>query len=145
MIKLEIEELENNLAENDSYKEDERMADDKAITYRQQLKRRSEEIGNLKEEELAIIVEIGEVLERGQKDQLSALRDIPKKKLLEETATVNRVLCKLKKHTITKNKELFYPGFVAVTNWLGVKINKAAERKEPMWRRRRRLQKTLKG
>ena len=44
------------------------MADDKAITYRQQLKRRSEEIGNLKEEELAIIVEIGEVLERGQKD-----------------------------------------------------------------------------
>ena len=32
MIKLEIEELENNLAENDSYKEDERMADDKAIT-----------------------------------------------------------------------------------------------------------------
>ena len=68
MIKLEIEELENNLAENDSYKEDERMADDKAITYRQQLKRRSEKIGNLKEEELAIIVEIGEVLERGQKD-----------------------------------------------------------------------------
>ena len=68
MIKLEIEELENNLAEDDSYKEDERMADAKAITYRQQLKRRSKEIGNLKEEELAIIVEIGEVLERGQKD-----------------------------------------------------------------------------
>ena len=68
MIKLEIEELENNLAENDSYKEDERMDDDKVITYRQQLKRRSEEIGNLKEEELAIIVEIREVLEREQKD-----------------------------------------------------------------------------
>ena len=68
MIKLEIEELENNLAENDSYKEDERMDDDKVITYRQQLKRRSKEIGNLKEEELAIIVEIREVLEREQKD-----------------------------------------------------------------------------
>ena len=38
-----------------------------------------EEIDNLEEEEVAIIGEI----ERGQKDKLPDLRDIPKKKLLE--------------------------------------------------------------
>ena len=43
-----------------------------------------EEIGNLEEEKIAIIKEIAEVLERRRKDKLPALRDIPKKKLLEE-------------------------------------------------------------
>ena len=95
-----------------------------------------EKIGNLEEEEVAIIEEIAEVLERRQKDKLPALRDIPKKKLLEETAKVDKVLCKFKTHSITKTNELFYAGAVVVTNRLGVKINKAAERKEPMWRRR---------
>ena len=32
--------------------------------------------------------------------------------------------------------ELFYAGAVAVTNRLGVKIDKVAGRKEPMWKRR---------
>ena len=45
-------------------------------------------------------------------------------------------MCKFKTHIITKNNELFYAGAVVVTNRLGVKINKTAERKEPMWRRR---------
>ena len=45
-------------------------------------------------------------------------------------------MCKFKTHSITKTNELFYAGAVVVTNRLGVKINKAAERKEPMWRRR---------
>ena len=45
-------------------------------------------------------------------------------------------MCKFKTHRITKTNELFYAGAVAVTNSLGVKINKAAERKEPMWRSR---------
>ena len=40
-------------------------------------------------------------------------------------------------HSITKTDELFYAGAVFGTNRLGVKINKVAERKEPMWRRRR--------
>ena len=40
------------------------------------------EIGNLEEEEVAIIEEIAKVLER-QKVNLPALRDIPKKKLLK--------------------------------------------------------------
>ena len=42
-----------------------------------------EEIDNLEEEEVAIIGEIAELLERRQKDKLPDLRDIPKKKLLE--------------------------------------------------------------
>ena len=48
-----------------------------------------EEIDNLEEAEVAIIEEIAEVLERRQKDKLPALRDVPKKKLLEETANVD--------------------------------------------------------
>ena len=95
-----------------------------------------EGIGNLEEEEVAIIEEMYEVLERQQKDKLPALRDIPKKKLLEETAKVDKVLCKFKTHSITKTNELFSAGAAVVTNRSGVKINKAAERKEPMWRRR---------
>ena len=39
-------------------------------------------------------------------------------------------------HSITKTDELFYAGAVFGTNRLGVKINKVAERKEPVWRRR---------
>ena len=47
-----------------------------------------EEIGNLEEEEVAIIEEIAEVLERTQKYRLPTLRNVPKKKLLEEAAKV---------------------------------------------------------
>ena len=39
-------------------------------------------------------------------------------------------------HSITKTNELFYAGAVVATNCLGVNVNKAAERKELMWRRR---------
>ena len=67
---------------------------------------------------------------------------MPKKKLLEETAKV------VKTHSITKTNELFYAGAVAVTNRLGVKIDKVAGRKEPMWKKRlqnkiKRLRKDL--
>ena len=101
-----------------------------------------EEIGNLEEEEVAIIEEISEVLETKQKDKLPTVRDIPKKKLLDETAKVDKALCKFKTHSSTKTNELFYAGTVVVTNGLGVKINKVAERKEAIWRRR--LQKKIK-
>ena len=47
------------------------------------------EIGNLEEQDVAIIEEIAEVLERRQKKKLPALRDISKKTLLEETAKVD--------------------------------------------------------
>ena len=94
-----------------------------------------EEIGNLEEGEVAILEEIAEVLERRQEHKLLALRDIPKKKL-EENAKVDKVLSKFKTHSITKNNELFYAGAIVVTNSLGVKINKAAKRKELIWKRR---------
>ena len=81
-------------------------------------------------------MEIAEVIEQGRKDQLPALRNVPKKKLLEETAKVDKVLSKFKTHSITKTNELFYAGAVVVTNRLGVKIDKVAWKKEPMWKRR---------
>ena len=72
------------------------------------------------------------MLERKQKDKLPALRGVPKKNLLEETAKVDKVLCKFKTHSITKTNELFYARTVVATNKLGVKINKVSRRKEPM-------------
>ena len=69
-----------------------------------------EEIGNLEEEEVAIIEEIAEVLERRQKDKLPTLREI--------TAKVDKVLCKFKTHSITESNELFYAGAVVVTKRL---------------------------
>ena len=150
MTELEIEELERNLAENDSYKEEERGADDTGSNLGEEARdiltslEADEQIGNLEEKEFAITEKIVEVLERRQKDKLPALRDIPKKKLLEETAMVDKVLSKFKIHSITKTNELFYAGAVVVTNRLGVKINKAAERRETMWKRRRRLQNKIK-
>ena len=71
------------------------------------------------------------MIERGRKDKLPAIRNVPKKKLLEEAAKVHKVLSKFKTHSITKNNELFYVD-VVVTNRLGVKIDKAAWRNEPM-------------
>ena len=45
-------------------------------------------------------------------------------------------MSKFKTYSITKTNEFFYVGAVVVTNRLGVKIDKAAGRKEPMWKRR---------
>ena len=72
----------------------------------------------------------------GGKDKLTALRNVPKKKLFEETAKFDKVLSKFKTHSITKTNELFFAGAVVVTNRLGVKIDQVAGRKEPMWDRR---------
>ena len=44
-------------------------------------------------------------------------------------------MSKFKTHSITKTNELFYAGAVVVTNRLGMKIDKVAWRKEPMWKR----------
>ena len=95
-----------------------------------------EHADSLDEEEIAIVTEIAEVIERGRKDKLPALRNVPKKKLLEETDKVDKVLSKFKTHIIIKTNELFYAGAFVVTNRLGVKIDKVAWRKEPMWKRR---------
>ena len=77
-----------------------------------------EQVDSLNEEEVAIVMEIPEVIERGRKDKLPALRKVPKKKLLEEAAKVDKVLSKFKTHSITKTNELFYAGAVVVTNKL---------------------------
>ena len=95
-----------------------------------------EQADSLDEEEIVIVMEIAELIEKGRKDQLPTLRNVPKKKLLEDTAKVDNVLSKSKTHSITKTTELFYPGAAVVTNRLGVKIDKVAGRKEPMWKRR---------
>ena len=59
-------------------------------------------------------MELAEVIERGGRDKLPALENVPKKKLLEETAKVDKVLSKFKTHGITKTNELFYAGAVVV-------------------------------
>ena len=43
-------------------------------------------------------------------------------------------MSKFKARSITKINELFYAGAAVVTNRLGVKIDKIAWRKEPMWK-----------
>ena len=91
MAELELEEMERNLAGNDSYKEEESCADDAGknlgVKVRDILTALGavEEVGNLEEKEVAIIEEITKVLERRKKDKLPGLRDIPKKKLSEKT------------------------------------------------------------
>ena len=76
------------------------------------------------------------MIERGRNDKLPALGNVPKKKLLEEAVKIDKVLSKFKTRSITNTNKLFYAGAVVVTNRLGVKINKVAGRKEPMWKRR---------
>ena len=76
------------------------------------------------------------MIERGREDSLPALRNVLKKKLLEETVKIDKVLSKFKTHSITKTNELFYTGTVDVTNRLGVRIDKVVRRKKPMWKRR---------
>ena len=54
-----------------------------------------EQTDSLDEGEVAIVMEIAKVIEKGRKDKLPALRNVPKKKLLEETAKVDKVLSKV--------------------------------------------------
>ena len=43
---------------------------------------------------------------------------------------------KFKTHGMTNTNALYYAGSLVVTSRLGVKIEKVAGRKEPMWKRR---------
>ena len=58
------------------------------------------------------------MIKRGRKDKLPALRNVPKKKLLEETPKVDNVFTKFKAQSMTKTNELFLAGAVVVTNRL---------------------------
>ena len=73
-----------------------------------------EQADGLDEEKVAIVMEMAEVTKRGRKNKLSALRNVPNKKLLE-TAQVDKVLSKFKTQSITKTNKLFYSGAVVVT------------------------------
>ena len=143
MTELEREELERKVTGSDSViveeaRSVEALPDHAGEDVRNVLPEMGteEQSDSLDEEEVAIFMEIAEVIGRGRKDKLPALRNVPKKKLLEETAKVDNVLRKFKTHSITKTNKLLYAGAVVVANRLGVKIDKVAGRKEPMWKRR---------
>ena len=91
MTELEIEELERKVTGSDSVLvEEARSVEVLPDHVRKNLRNALPEVGaeeqsdSLDEEEVAIDMEIAEVIERGRKDRLSALRNVPKKKLLEE-------------------------------------------------------------
>ena len=67
-----------------------------------------EQVNTLDDEGTAIYMEIAEVIERCRKGKLPALRNVTKKKLLEEIAKVDKVLSMFKPHSITKTNGLFY-------------------------------------
>ena len=76
------------------------------------------------------------MIEKGRKDKLPALRNVPKRKFLEKNTKVDKVLSKFETRSITKTNELLYAGAFVVTKRLGVKTDMIATRKEPMWTRR---------
>ena len=142
MTQLEIEELERKVTGSDSViveeaRSVEALPDHLGEDVRNVLLEMGaeEQADSPDEEEVAIVIKIAEVIERVRKNKLPALRNVPKKKLLGETAKVDKVLNKFKTPNITKTNELFYAGAV-VANKLGVKIDKVAGRKEPIWKRR---------
>ena len=143
MTELEIEELEREVTESDSViaekvRSVQALLDHVGGDVRNVLPemRAEEQADSIDKEEVAIDMEIAEVIERGKKDKLPSLRNVPKKNLLEETAKVDNVLNKFKTHSITKTNEFFSAGAVVVTNRLGVNIDKVDWRKEAMWKRR---------
>ena len=143
MTNLEIEELERKVIGSDSViaaesRSDEVFPDQVGEDRRNVFPEMGaeEQADSLDEEEVTIVMEIAEVIEKGRKDKLAALRNMPKKKLLEETAKVDKVLSKFKTHSITKINKIFYAGAFVVTNRLGVKIDKVAGKNELMWKRK---------
>ena len=128
MTELEREELERKVTESNSVIVEEARSVEalpghvgEDVRNVLQKMRAEEQAASLDEEEVAIVTEIAEVIERGRKDKIPALRNVPKKKLLEETAKVDKLLSNFKANSITKTNELFYAG---------------AGRKKPMSKRR---------
>ena len=96
MTELEIEELKRKVTGSDSViVEEERSVEALPDHVWEDVRNVLPEMGaeeqadSLDEEEVAIVIEIAEVIKRGRKDKLPALRNVPKKKLLEETARVD--------------------------------------------------------
>ena len=98
MTELEIEELERKVTGSDSVIVEEAkivevLPDHVGEDVRNVLPEMEaeEQADSLDEEEVAIVMEIAEVIERDRRDKLPALRNVLKKKLLEETAKVDKV------------------------------------------------------
>ena len=92
MTELEIEELQRKVTRSNSVIVEETRSVDALPGHvggdvRSVLPemRAGEQPDCLDEEEVAIIIEIAEVIERDTKDRLPAIRNVPKKKLLEKT------------------------------------------------------------
>ena len=133
MTELEIQELERKVTRSDSaiveeVRSVEALPDHIGEDVRNVLPEMEakEQADSLDEKQVAIVVAVAEVIERGRKDELPALRNVPMKKLLEQTAKVDKVLSKFKTHSITKTNELFSAGAVVVTNKSGVEIDQVA-------------------
>ena len=93
MTELEIEELERKLNGSDSIIVEEAgkvdaLSDHVGVYVRNVLPEMGAEdqADILDEEDVTIVMEIVEVIESGRKDRLPALKNVSKKKLLEETA-----------------------------------------------------------
>ena len=117
MTELETEELERKVTVSDSVIVEEaksvKALSDPVEHVRKVLPEMGaeEQADSLDEEQVTIVMEIAEVIERGRKDKLPVLRNVPKKKLFQETARVDKVL---KTNSITRTNELFYAGAVVV-------------------------------
>ena len=129
MTELEIEQLERKVTGSDSFTVEEARSVEALPDHEREDMRNvlqvmgvEEQADSQDEEEVVIVKEIAEVIERGRKDRLLALRKVPKKKLLEETAKDDKVFSKFKTHSITKTNELFYAGAVVITNRLVVRL-----------------------
>ena len=125
MTELEIEELERKVTGSDSViveeaRSPEALPDHVGEDVRNVfLEMEAEEQAHSPyEEEVAIVMEIAEEIEKGRKDKLPALRNVSKNKLLEQTAMVDKVLSKFETNSITKTNELFYAGAIVVANRL---------------------------
>ena len=88
ITKLEIEELERKVTESDSVIEEEAIGAEALPNHVGEDVRNvlsemgaEEQADSLDEEEVATNLEIAEVIERGSKDKLPALRNMPNKKL----------------------------------------------------------------
>ena len=98
MTELEIEELERKVTGSDSVivaeaRSVEALSDQVGEDVRNVLTEMGaeEQADSLDEEEVIIVMEIAEVIARGRKDKLPAYRNVPKKKLLAQTAKVDKV------------------------------------------------------
>ena len=106
MTELQIEELERKVTGSDSVIAEARSVEALPDQVGEDVRNVLPEMGaeeqadSLDEEEVAIVMEIAEVIERCRKDKLPALRNAPKKKLLEDIAKVDKVLSKFKTHSI---------------------------------------------